>query len=521
VFLALTLASCLLVCACGKGDDDAKDDQPVAVATLVLQPRTVPLVSEFTGRTDSESTVELRARISGFLKKINFVEGSLVKKGICSSSSTRGAAEHPGPHQRRRGPDKAQLDYARKERARFEALVKQGAVSQQEYDAKVTNERQLPQRGRRRRHGSEARVNLGYTRVLAPQDGRIGKSNFKVGDLVNPGENSLLATISATDNFTVTFNITERDYLYVAKEYVEAKAKGAEYKPQPATVVLADGPVYPHQGFIDMADRAIDPSTGTLPVRAVFPNPDGIIKPGLFAKVRIEGGVAQNALLVPEQAISDVQGNKIVFVVDKDGKAQSRPVTFGRGWRPPSLRKRGWPPARPSSSTVGRRCAAALPWLPRPSRQPPPQGSLRRSRPRPRQVRAASPDRNECGEGAPSPDGTARFRFLHPIRRVRASTREPLDGQFLHSPPYFLGRHLHHHHHCRRPVHRRSARLPVSQPHRALHRAGGGQLQRRQRPGGGGDRGRAHRAAGERRGRNALHELRELQRRPHGAERLV
>lgn len=332
LFLALTLALCLLVSACGKGDDDAKDDQPVTVATLALQPKTVPLVSEFTGRTDSESTVELRARISGFLKKINFVEGSLVKKGdllfVIDPVEQQNTLARTSADVAR---DKAQLDYARKERARFEALVKQGAVSQQEYDAKVTNERQLAASvAAAAATASEARVNLGYTRVLAPQDGRIGKSNFKVGDLVNPGENSLLATISATDNFTVTFNITERDYLYVAKEYVEAKAKGEEYKPQPATVILADGSVYPHQGFIDMADRAVDPSTGTLPVRAVFPNPDGIIKPGLFAKVRIEGGVAQNALLVPEQAISDVQGNKIVFVVDKDGKAQSRPVTFGR-----------------------------------------------------------------------------------------------------------------------------------------------------------------------------------------------
>ncbi len=123
--------------------------------------------------------------------------------------------------------------------------MKQGAVSQQEYDAKVTNERQLAASvAAAAATASEARVNLGYTRVLAPQDGRIGKSNFKVGDLVNPGENSLLATISATDNFTVTFNITERDYLYVAKEYVEAKAKGAEYKPQPATVVLRTVSVY-------------------------------------------------------------------------------------------------------------------------------------------------------------------------------------------------------------------------------------------------------------------------------------
>jgi len=226
--------------------------------------------------------------------------------------------------------DRASLDYARKERARFETLVKQGAVSQQEYDAKLTNERQLAASvAAASATASEARTSLGYTKVVAPQAGRIGKSNFKVGDLVGPGQNSVLATISSTERFTVTFNVTERDYLVSAKEAAEAKAKGLPPKVFVASVVLADGDVYPHDGYLDMADRAIDPTTGTLPVRAVFPNVDGLIKPGLFAKVRVNLGTLDNATLVPEQAVSDVQGAKFVFVVGKDGKAESRPVTLG------------------------------------------------------------------------------------------------------------------------------------------------------------------------------------------------
>lgn len=329
---ALLATGLALLAGCGKGDDKAgQDSKPVPVAVQAVQPKSVPLVAEFTGRTDSQSTVELRARINGFLKKINFREGSLVKQGdllfVIDPVEQENTVARTGADVAR---DKAQLDYARKERQRFEELVKQGAVSQQEYDAKVTNERQLAASvAAASATASEARVNLGYTKVVAPQSGRIGKSNFKVGDLVGPGQNSLLATISATDNFTVTFNISERDYLAVAKVEAEARAKGQPYKPYPATVVLADGTVYPQQGYIDMADRAIDPTTGTLPVRAVFPNPDGLIKPGLFAKVRIEGGVAENAILVPEQAVSDIQGAKFVFVVDKDGKADSRSVTLG------------------------------------------------------------------------------------------------------------------------------------------------------------------------------------------------
>ncbi len=329
--LALTLLLALAVSGCGKGDDDSPDSKPVAVSTLVLQAKTVPLVGEFTGRTDSESTVELRARINGFLKKINFHEGSLVKAGdllfVIDPVEQENTLARTSADVAR---DRAQLDYARKERARFETLVKQGAVSQQEYDAKLTNERQLAASvAAAAATASEARTNLGYTKVLAPQDGRIGKSNFKVGDLVGPGQNSLLATISATDNFTVTFNITERDYLATAKEATEAQAKGLPQKVFKTTVVLADGSVYPHEGVIDMADRAIDPTTGTLPVRAVFPNPEGMVKPGLFAKVRVNIGTLDNATVVPEQAVSDVQGEKFVFVVDKDGKAASRRVTLG------------------------------------------------------------------------------------------------------------------------------------------------------------------------------------------------
>ena len=332
--LILSLALVLLALAalgCGKGDDEGQGAKPEAVAMAVVQAKSVPLVGEFTGRTDSESTVELQARISGFLKKINFREGSIVKQGdllfVIDPVEQQNTLARTSADVSR---DKAQLDYARKERERFETLVKQGAVSQQEYDAKLTNERQLAASvASAAATANEARTNLGYTKVIAPQAGRIGKSNFKVGDLVGPGQNGLLATISATDNFTVTFNISERDYLLVAKEAMEAKAKGLPQKTFRTTVILADESVYPHEGSIDMADRAIDPTTGTLPVRAVFPNPDGLIKPGLFAKVRVELGTLDNATLVPEQAISDVQGSKFVFVVDKDGKAQNRPVTLG------------------------------------------------------------------------------------------------------------------------------------------------------------------------------------------------
>lgn len=331
LLLALLLAL-LPLGGCG-GDKDSKGQagQPVPVTTQVLEARSLPLTGEFTGRTDSESTVEIRARVQGVLRQIGFKDGSMVKAGdllfVIDPVEQQNLVAKSGADVERA---RALLDNARKERARFETLVKQGAVSQQEYDARVTNERQLAaDLAAMGATAREARTTLGYTRITAPQSGRIGRSNFKVGALVGPGSDSLLATISTTDKFFVNFSISERDYLLVAKEYVEAKAKGAPPPSFKATVILADGSTYPHEGAIDMADRAVDPSTGTLPVRAVFPNPEGLVKPGLFAKVRVQMGQMENATLVNEQAVSDIQGAKSVFVVDREGKAQNRAVDLG------------------------------------------------------------------------------------------------------------------------------------------------------------------------------------------------
>ena len=330
--LALVLAAAVLA-ACGKGKDDehaAQTAGPVAVSMRTLAVRSVPIIAEFTGRIDAKSTVELRARTTGFLKQILFQEGSLVKAGDLlfvidpaeqEKTLARGSAELRRVQ--------AQLAKAQKDRGRFETLVKQDAVSAQEYDQKYTDERALAAQVEEARAAVEqARLNVSYTRIFAPQAGRIGKSSFKVGSLVGPGENSLLAEISSTDQMYVYFNVSEREYLSFTREIIEEKKQGEALSAYNATLVLADDSVYPAAGRLDMIDRSIDAQTGTLSVRAVFPNPDGLLKPGLFAKVRVHVGQKDNAVLLPQQAVSDVQGLKSVFVV-KDGRAEGRTVTLG------------------------------------------------------------------------------------------------------------------------------------------------------------------------------------------------
>lgn len=332
--LGLILAATALF-ACGKGKEEehaaSQTAQPVAVTMQVLAARSVPIIAEFTGRIDAKSTVELRARTTGFLKQVLFQEGSLVKAGdllfVIDPAEQEKILARGSAELRR---NQALLDKARKDRARFETLVAQGAVSAQEYDQKFTDERQLAAQVEESRAAmGQAKLNLDYTRIYAPQAGRIGKSSFKVGTLVSAGENSLLAEISSIDQMYAYFNVSEREYLSFTRELIQEKKQDAPIDTYKVTLVLADDLVYPHEGLLDMADRSIDAQTGTLSVRAVFPNPDGLLKPGLFAKVRMQVGRKENAVLIPQQAVADVQGVRSVFVAGKDGRAEGRTVTLG------------------------------------------------------------------------------------------------------------------------------------------------------------------------------------------------
>lgn len=331
-FLALVLAVALLG-GCGDSDKEEPASQTAAAPSVTVQamaPKVadVPVYAEYVGRTAAKENVDIRARVEGYLKERLFTEGSLVKKGdLLFVIEPRQYEENLKKAKAELARQQALLSKAQVDLSRFERLFQQQAVSRDEYDSRLTTQRELAANVDSAKAAVEAAErDLGYTRIIAPIAGRIGKALVNVGNLVGRGDNTLLAEISSTDPIHVDFSISERDYLVMIKALQAAGAKDQEF---PLTLVLADDSVYPLQGQADMAERAVNAKTGTLGVRGVFPNPDGLLKPGQFAKVRVLLEHRKGALLVPQRAIVDVQGSKAVYVVDAKGVVEAQPITIG------------------------------------------------------------------------------------------------------------------------------------------------------------------------------------------------
>jgi len=323
----------VLLGGCGDSDKEKPGSQTAAAPVVTVQamaPKVadVPVYAEYVGRTAAKENVDIRARVEGYLKERLFTEGSLVKKGdLLFVIEPRQYEENLKKAKAELARQQALLSKAQVDLSRFERLFRQQAVSRDEYDTRLTSQRELAANVDRDKAAVEATErDLGYTRITAPITGRIGKALVNVGNLVGRGDNTLLAEISSTDPIYVDFSISERDYLVMIKALQAAGAKDQEF---PLTLILADDSVYPLHGQADMAERAVNAKTGTLGVRGVFPNPDGLLKPGQFAKVRALLEHRKGALLVPQRAIVDIQGAKSVYVVDAKGVVEAQPITIG------------------------------------------------------------------------------------------------------------------------------------------------------------------------------------------------
>ena len=333
VFLTLLL---LGLPACGRDESEQKSaataaaSQTPAVMVQAQKPDVgdVPVYVDYVGRLAAKENVEIRARVEGYLKERLFTEGSLVKKGdLLFVIEPRQYQENLQKAKAELSRQQALLAKAKVDFTRFETLYKQGAVSRDEYDTRLTNQKELTANADSAKAAVEAAErDMGYTRIIAPINGRIGKALVHAGNLVGKGDNTLLAEISSTDPMHVDFSISERDYLELSKAL---RAEGNTDKDFPLTLVLADDSVYPETGQADMAERAVDAKTGTLGIRGVFPNPDGLLKPGQFAKIRALVADRKNALLVPQRALVDIQGTKSVYVVGPGNVIEARAVTIG------------------------------------------------------------------------------------------------------------------------------------------------------------------------------------------------
>ena len=332
----VVLAAAGLVACSGKKEEKKAPPVPEVTVTEVVQ-RDVPVGAQLTGTLKGNEDIEIRARVEGFLKSIDYEEGAMVKKGqllftIDDLPYRTKLAEAKGDLARAEsGLAKATLDVRR-----YTPLAAQRAVPQAELDNAIALQRSArAQVDAARANVRNAEINLGYTRLTSPIDGLAGQAQRKVGDLVGKPDPTLLTVVSTIDPVRVSVNLPEALYLKAVSELPKpgaAPAEPSEDRPG-AQLVLADGSVYPERGHLVLVDRAVDPTTGTLHAELAFRNPQRLLRPGLYAKVLYREELRRGALLVPQVAVQELQGQYSVVVVNGEGKAETRKVKVGPRYR--------------------------------------------------------------------------------------------------------------------------------------------------------------------------------------------
>jgi len=368
--------------ACERGDAKASKQAEAPIPTVLVAEvpqRTVQVGADFVARTEAVPTVEIRARISGVLEHVRFREGSEVKKGqvlfVIQQAEYSAALQSARAQLAKAEADllrakdtsvverqRAQLDQAKADLgknqadvARYRPLVKEQAIPQQDLDTALSREEaaragvqaaeaalkdsvlsqrtaiQLAEAAVESGKASvtQADLNLQYTTIESPISGIVSKLSVDVGNLVGKGDPTLLATVSSINPIFADFSLTEADYLRLVKR-IPTLGRGEVARNQRPTLdlILADGSVFPQKGIPIFVDRAIDQKTGTIQVRAEFPNPQWVLRPGQFGRVRAVTEEVPNAILVPQVAVQELQGAKTVLVVGEGDKVVQRTVTL-------------------------------------------------------------------------------------------------------------------------------------------------------------------------------------------------
>lgn len=290
------------------------------------------IYGEYVGRIRAQQFVEIRARVEGFLERMLFDEGTYVKKGQPLFIID------PKQYQARANKAKAQLNKnkalalkAERDLERIRPLYQQNAASQLDLDNAIASyESAKAEVEMSEADLTQAETALSYTTVSSPISGYISERNVDIGTLVSPGGQSLLATVVKSDTVRVDFSMTGLDYLKTKARNVNLGQKDTTRTWDPyITITLPDNSVYPLRGLVDFADPQVDPQTGTFSVRAEMPNPNHILLPGQFTKVRLLLDVRENAVVVPSKAIAIEKGGAYIFVVRADSVAERRMVELG------------------------------------------------------------------------------------------------------------------------------------------------------------------------------------------------
>ncbi len=334
MLLLMVVGSSVLFSA-GCKEKTSNNLPPPEVVVTEIQQKDVPVINEFVGQTYGQSDIAIRARVDGFLEGVHFREGSQVKKGQLLYTID------PAPQMARVTEAMSQVAEAKTILAKAESDVKRyrplaeiNAVAQSDLDAAEAQYGAAKASLEAANASLDyANIQLSYTKIYAPITGFIGKTEAKVGDYVGREPNPVvLNAVSSIDTILVRFSISETEYLKIMQEIAKMKEEGKEWRKdgkQPLELILADGSVYKYKGYMDFANRQIDPTTGTMMIQASFPNPDKVLRPGLYAKVRATMNVIKDALLIPQKAVMEIQGIFNVYVVDTTDTVQSKQVKLG------------------------------------------------------------------------------------------------------------------------------------------------------------------------------------------------
>ncbi|TBW56507.1 efflux RND transporter periplasmic adaptor subunit [Marinobacter halodurans] len=328
--LFLLLVASVMLSACGKQESSAQTQRPPAeVGYVTVQAQPFTLVNELPGRTSPYQVAEVRPQVTGILEKRLFEEGETVKAGqalykiddkLYKASLASAEADLASA--------KANLQSAQLTANRYEHLIKTGAVSQQELDdARATLNANKAAVAAAQAAVQTARINLDYTTIEAPISGRIGRSNVTAGALVTANQSNALTVIRQLDPIYVDLTQSYSDLQALRSAMASGKLETVGKGKATVSLVHQNGATYPHDGTLQFSEYAVDENTGSVTLRALFPNPDGELLPGMFVRARLPQAESQNAILVPQKGVSrQANGKASAMVVSQDNTVEKRSV---------------------------------------------------------------------------------------------------------------------------------------------------------------------------------------------------
>ena len=329
----LSLVGIVFLLAACQQQQSAPPPPPPQVTVSQPIAREVMEWDEYTGRLEAVESVDVRARVSGYLQSVHFTDGATVKQGaLLFVIDPRPYQAELNRAQAEREQALARFERTQKDLARAKQLVKSRAISQEEVDTRSADQREAQEAVQAARAAVDAaRLNVEFTQVKAPISGRISRQLVTEGNLINggTGNSTLLTTIVSLDPIYGYFDVDERSYLKYMHLWRNGTDAGSRNGETPVYLGLANETGFPHQGRLDFIDNRLDPNTGTMTGRAIFSNSDLALVPGLFARTRLPGSGKYEALLVPDEAIGSDQTQRFAFIVNDQNTVEYRKVELG------------------------------------------------------------------------------------------------------------------------------------------------------------------------------------------------